>query len=450
MKPLHFAVPVKRWKRLSFMSLPRRSPKKKGIVWAVLFAALLLLATGTFLNFRFGQKARQILKDQFNEQQLLVARSIKFLLLREMAFLEKELLQASEDLGRIGTEPGEILQVLQPCLSRVMESGVSRLELYDGSGKPAYAIHAHRRQMVVSGSAKNADGARSSPPPDKNRVYVSLPFVNGSAVYLDFCAPTANPAFARLCFKLNLSWFLSPLIKKIRSGKTGYAWLIDGQGRFLYHPQHEFIGQSAFDARKSRAQDVSHHEIERIQRDHMLKGQEGMGSYHSTWHLGYTGEIKKLIAYIPITVSQNPPQTWSVAVVAPEYEIEDAMSESFRWQAVFQGLIMLVVIAAGGAFFWIEHRWSRKLEGLVEARTSALKQSEENYRSLVESAEDFIFSLDEQGRLISVNNFTAAFFGGNPEELVGSGAEELFTADIAERLKKNARTVFRNKQKRQG
>ena len=426
------------------MALPRSSRKKKGMVWVVLFAALLLLVTGTGLNFRFGQKARQIVKEQFNEQQLVVARSIKLLLLREMSFLEKELLQAARELGRVGTKPGEIQQVLQRYLSRVMESGVSRLELYDDSGKLAYSLYANRRHMVVSGSVKTAPGARSSPPSQKNLVYMSRPFVSGSATYLDLSAKPYNPEFARLCFKLNLAWFLNPLMKKIRSGKTGYAWLIDEQGKFLFHPQHGFIGQSAFEARKSRVQDVSHHEIERIQRNNMLRGQEGMGSYHSTWHLGYTGEIKKLIAYSPITVSQNPPQAWSLAVVAPEYEIEDALSNIFKWQAVFQCLIMLVFMAGGGAFFWVELRWSRKLEALVEARTSALKRSEENYRSLVESAEDFIFSLDEQGRLISVNNFTAAFFGSNPGELIGAGADKLFTAEIAERLKKIAQTIFKN------
>ncbi len=412
------------------------------MVWAVFFAALLLLAAGTVLNFRFGQETRQIVKKQFNDQQLVVARSIKFLLVREMSFLEKELLQAAGSLGNSGPEPEAVNQTLQPYLSRVMELGVTRLELYDGNEKLAYSLYPNRRQMVPGGSIGAFDDIRGGVQPGKNAVYVSPPLVNGSVIYLNLSAKPANPAFSRLCFKLNLSWFLNPLFKEVRSGKTGYAWLIDAQGRFLYHPQYDFIGQSAFEARKSRGPDISHHEIDHIQRNNMLQGMEGMGSYHSTWHLGYTGKIEKLIAYSPITVSQNPPQTWSVAVVAPVFEIEDAVSNIFRWQAVFQGLILLVIIAAGGAVLWTEISWSRKLEALVTARTSALKRSEENYRSLVESAEDFIFSLDGQGRLISVNTFTAAFFGSHPEELISFGADKLFTAEIADRMKKIVQTVF--------
>ena len=43
----------------------------------------------------------------------------------------------------------------------------------------------------------------------------------------------------------------------IRSGKTGYAWVIDSYGKFIYHPEKSFIGDTAFDARSNRAP-VSH------------------------------------------------------------------------------------------------------------------------------------------------------------------------------------------------
>ena len=108
-------------------------------------------------------------------------------------------------------------------------------------------------------------------------------------------------------------------------------------------------------------------------------------------------------------------------MVAPVMEIENAVGKIHRWIAMLQGLIILVVMAAGGTLLWLQMRWSHHLEEMVETRTLALKRSEENYRSLVECAEDFIFSLDEEGRLISVNSYTAAFFGSRPEELIGRG-----------------------------
>jgi PAS domain S-box-containing protein len=72
----------------------------------------------------------------------------------------------------------------------------------------------------------------------------------------------------------------------------------------------------------------------------------------------------------------------------------------------------------------------------------ALRKSEEKYRSLVESAEDFIFTVDESGRFQSVNNFTANFFGGTPSQFVGQPLTVLFSEAIARQQRKLIRMVF--------
>jgi two-component system, NtrC family, sensor kinase len=112
---------------------------------------------------------------------------------------------------------------------------------------------------------------------------------------------------------------------------------------------------------------------------------------------GVTGKIEKLIAFSPIHL-RSTPQVWSVAVVAPVFEIEDALGNIHRRQALLQALVILVIVVAGGTVLFFEIRWSHRLEKTVRARTLALKRSEENYRSLVESAEDFIFTLDQNGQ----------------------------------------------------
>jgi two-component system, NtrC family, sensor kinase len=114
-----------------------------------------------------------------------------------------------------------------------------------------------------------------------------------------------------------------------------------------------------------------------------------------------------------------------VAVVAPVFEIEDALRNIHRRQALLQALVILVIVMAGGTVLFFEMRWSHRLEQTVRDRTLSLKRSEENYRSLVESAEDFIFTLDQGGKLLSVNSFTASWFGNRPEALIGVGVDRL-------------------------
>jgi PAS domain S-box-containing protein len=246
-----------------------------------------------------------------------------------------------------------------------------------------------------------------------------------------------------LLFNLNVSWFLNPFLSDIRSGKTGYAWLIDEKGNFLYHPNTEFIGKNSMQIREEKYGDVPLGAIGEIQQEKMLKGEEGAGIYFSGWHRGITGKIKKLIAYSPVSLSHRPSRFWSVAVVAPTSEIEDAIQSGHLRQLLLQGLVIFAILFAAVAVLFFEMRWSRSLEKRVRQRTEELKKSEEKYRSLVESAEDFIFTVDFDGNFQSMNSFTAIFFGGRPEDFVGKGLSSLFPEKVAQEQLKLVKLVFK-------
>ncbi|RJQ84159.1 MAG: PAS domain S-box protein [Desulfobacteraceae bacterium] len=423
------------------MDQPKGAGFRKRLIVGVVVAALAILAAGTLLNVRFGRAALQVAKDQFNEEQLVVSRNVKYWVERQIVFLSQELLLAAKQIEGSAPQAEAVHTLLEPCFQRVMELGVAKIEITQAERGLAYVHYPNRPMVVDIAHAPGLLPAQASLP-DGPAVVISDPTIDGSDMYLKLSAPLVHASLDSIAFHLNLSWFLGPFLKHIRSGKTGYAWIIDGQGRFLCHPHAAFIGKSAFEARQERDPGVSHVLINTIQRERMLKGREGTGSYEAAWHRGITGKIEKLIAYSPITVSTVPPQNWSVAVVAPVYEIEEAVRKIHRWRAMLQALVMLVVVAGGGALLFFEMRWSRLLEKTVQARTAALKRSEENYRSLVESAEDFIFTLDGQGNLLSVNSFTANFFGGRPEELTGRGVDLLFSKEVAARQVKIASRVF--------
>ncbi len=175
----------------------------------------------------------------------------------------------------------------------------------------------------------------------------------------------------------------------------------------------------------------------------MLNGGKGTGLYTSAWHRGIFGEIKKLIAYHPVSVSQNPMQKWSVAVVAPVSEIEAAVQKGYRRQLLLQGLVIIIILLGSGSILFYEIQWSRVLEQKVNQRTEELKRSEGKYRSLVESAEDFIFTFDPKGNFLSMNTFTANFFGGRPDEFTGQNFSSLFAEDMPEKYLKLIDLVYK-------
>ncbi len=78
---------------------------------------------------------------------------------------------------------------------------------------------------------------------------------------------------------------------------------------------------------------------------------------------------------------------------------------------------------------------------------SALLRSEEKYRALAESARDFIYVLDENGKLLYVNNCAARFFSMLPEELVGKAQEDIFTPELTEIHRKAVAKVLETGEK---
>jgi two-component system, NtrC family, sensor kinase len=235
----------------------------------------------------------------------------------------------------------------------------------------------------------------------------------------------------------------------IRSGKTGYAWVIDTQGRFLIHPEKGFVGENAFAVREKREPKISFSAINRIQKDEMLTGQEGTGFYYSGWHRGLKGKIKKLIAYSPVFLSRRDPKKfWSVAVAAPISEVEGVVHSLYVRQLLFQLLVIVAFIAGGFGIIFSELRYGKALRKEVERAVSDLKESEERYKKLIESAEDIIVTMNEEGKILSINPYGATLFGKIPEALLGQDLLNLFdpkSAALQENLLKRVFVTHKSK-----
>lgn len=80
-----------------------------------------------------------------------------------------------------------------------------------------------------------------------------------------------NKFSGAIVFTVDVTYLVGKVAKKIRSGKTGYAWVIDHNDIFLYHEEQGFIGQNAFEARKGKKPTISFARINEIQREKCLK-----------------------------------------------------------------------------------------------------------------------------------------------------------------------------------
>jgi two-component system NtrC family sensor kinase len=416
----------------------------KRVAVSVVAGAVLFLIAGALLGLWTIQEMKKIVTGQFNQEQLVIARTVRQRIEREIKLLVKEISLLVGDISAGPLNPQQWNERIQQSFSRILESGVWKIEIIDAAGGRGHLFMPHR-SFTVRPLAET--GSDEIPLPERlpaGSVYISAPQIKTSGYALVLAAPLSDEPGRCLIFHVNVSWFLAAFIREIRSGSTGYVWLIDQTGHFLFHPDAGFIGKNAFTVRQQKYPDVSFAKINFIQKEKMLTGSEGTGWYEAGWHRGITGPIKKLIAYCPVVISEKPPQKWSVAVVAPVSEIEDALRKSSLQLFMLQGLVIAFIVSGSAALLLFEIRWSRLLEKKVSRRTEELKKSEEKYRSLVESAEDFIFTVDNDGQFQSMNSFTANFFGGHSDDFIGKHLASVFSEHTAEKQLKLIRLVYQH------
>lgn len=404
----------------------------KNLVVVISVTALVLLGLSIVMGLWSERAVRETVANQFNAEQLVIARNVAHLIAREFHLLEKEIVLIGEEIGWQGFDPGKHSNLMQKSLARILESGVRKIEIVDFKAGHSHVYIPYRQWIEEKTLPAIDDYFVPLTLNDAGSIRVSRPQIKQGGLRM-LMGVSLGSGQQLLVFNINLSWFLNPLIADIRSGQTGYAWVIDEDGIFLSHPKSSFIGEDAFTIRKADDPRLSYRSINHLQREMMAQGKAGKGLYTSAWHRGITGEIKKLIAYYPVIISHDPVQRWFVAVVAPVSEIESAVQQGYRRQLMLQGLVIAVILLSAGTVLFFEIRWSRILEGRVSQRTDQLRQSEGKYRSLVESAEDFIFTVDPAGNFISMNTYTANFFGGRPEEFLGRNFSSLFSGDDPEK-----------------
>jgi len=413
------------------MQISKDTLAGRTIVAIVYIAVILLLTAGILLGVWTAREMTAVVTDQFNAQQMAIAQTTKARIESELNEIKSDLYFLAQAILEKPANAQEIAGALRPNLPRLPENIVRRVEFVDRANG-----------RVFTGLLTGSWSERRLPEDDPTRAvrfavqkepafWVSAVSVDTTVEEMMMAVRVGQDPDRMLVFHLSVSALLSSIVKPIQSGKTGYAWVIDQEGRFLFHPNPDFLGRDAFAIRDEKFPDLSNKPIHFIQKERMLKGEQGTGWYYSGWHRGYTGPTKKLIAYCPIQIAENPPRFWSVAVVAPQSEVEDALSQGSFRLLLLQGVVVLAVILGAAAIIWLENRWSSVLEAKVLAKTDALAKSEEKYRSLVESAEDLIFTVDRDICFQSLNTFTAKFFGGTPERFVGRPISSAFPEAVA-------------------
>ena len=395
--------------------------------------------TVLLLGWQSSQKIRDVVTEDFNQQQLVLAQYAAKQIENSLDILRRDIFLLSNTLSAQHPLEADIKRILITTFPGILDQGGLAIRYVDAQNHLTHVVDSRgyrtapqsyedRERLTWAGQKKHVGAVFVSDvihilyENERERliVYLARPvWRTGSQ------RTTTDGLTGVLVFVLDAGGIAEKTTKSIRSGKTGYAWVLDNKGIFLYHPEREFIGKNAFEARKKYRPAISFDKINEIQRELMLKGKEGTSSFISGWHRGEEGRIKKLIAYTPVHFDPEEGRIWSVAVVAPVSEVEGAIHGIQVRQFLLEGVVIIAIISGGLLIISLIFRWSESLSAQVEKRTRELKISENQYRSLIENANDIIFTTDRDGTILSINQAGLGFFQKSAVDLIGQSLGDI-------------------------
>jgi two-component system NtrC family sensor kinase len=416
---------------------------------------IVLLAVAFILGILSLKRTQEIVSDDFQQQQLILAKTTARQIEDGLAFLRRELrilayspsIQYLEDVAWANR-----MRVSFTELSKLGVTAIERIDFTGGAADQAFVLDASGPHLVHQDFNPSPVVAWAREPANRGRIYqgavqvisqgrYKVPIMNlATPVYQESVDESHPKATGRLdgvlIFKIDVSTFAANYCAGIRSGRTGYCWVMDNKGIFLYHPEKDFIGQDAFTARGRRNPAISFARINEIQKTKMLAGEEGASRYISGWHRGVIRQMEKFVAFSHAKVDAAGSRIWPVAVVAPTDEVYGTIHSLYVRQFLIQGLLIFALILAAAAVIYYESRWSVELQAEVDRTTTDLRRSQKQYKSVVENARDLIFLVNEQGAFLSANTAMARLFGIPAAAIVKKRISDLFSREDADAMLK--------------
>jgi two-component system, NtrC family, sensor histidine kinase HydH len=348
--------------------------RKHIIAACLVFIALTLAIAG--MGYRAKTDIEAVVTDQFNHQQLILAQKIAEDITDHFAFL-RTCLESLSLMWRQETVADGKPWLAVPAYYNifaewnvvalgVMRPGQNELTFYDASGvvlldadlcmenacRNAFVPSAHVGRISISRVFAPDKGFLAG----RRLVAMTMPLTDDSG------------GMGGLVLIVDAMSVAARYAHTIRSGETGYAWVLDDVGVFLEHYEAEFVGHESLEVRRERGPTIDWTRLDWLIKSRVLTGERGMDWYVSGWHRERIGMVKKFVAFCPVPLSgaEDPGNRWSVALAAPEEEIQGLIGRLMVREWAIVGLFELVVFIGFVTTMHYALRWSKVLEREVD------------------------------------------------------------------------------------
>jgi two-component system, cell cycle sensor histidine kinase and response regulator CckA len=113
--------------------------------------------------------------------------------------------------------------------------------------------------------------------------------------------------------------------------------------------------------------------------------------------------------------------------------------QTFNYKLLWQALTIFVLVLAALLF------WNRKLSREIKSREqaeAALRETEQRYRGIIETAMDGFWMVDTNGRILEANDAYCKMSGYDREELLGMNVADLEAVEAQQEIAEHIRRIF--------
>jgi C4-dicarboxylate-specific signal transduction histidine kinase len=372
------------------------------------------------LNVSFQRTLQIEMAEQFNKQQLLIAKTEATNIQSYLNVIKEDMLHVVQLAAMMNISKEKDFRVLTDSSCRHIGDIKRRVVFLDNQGKIRFtrgtmAIE-ETDDRIFSSAVKNGCQSDALIQQDSKRVYLTAPVCRSGSLT------------GALMVFIDIHDMSSMFLSSIKSGLRGYAWMMDEKGNLLYHPtQPDMVGRNLYKTDSSCFKCHKTFDVEK-------KIIEGKGDFHGK-QVAPTGE-NKVLAFSTASVGDSK---WIVAVSAPYTEVTMSIKKSMKYYSwLIIAIFLIMNVASVLLIFFYRNKtrseelerhekelekYAGELEQKVSQRTWELTAEKEKLNTIVSAIGIGIMLVDNQEMILWINQTMQDIAG---RDITGTHCRELF------------------------
>jgi len=349
------------------------------------------------LNVIFHESLQEELAQQYNKQQLLIAKTVADSIYGRLEHIMEEGVNLARLLANRGLEPEGLEDFITTAFEEVNKEIKSILIVTDKNRRVVYgaadgiALWDDRELIDMGKRLKKGEAYFTERIKHERRLKMVTPIIR------------ADQLIGFIFIVIDIDTINKKFLSDIKSGQRGYAWMIDNSGTLIYHPtQPDMIGNNLYTASQRCFNCHYSFNLEKM----VIEGNINYGRY-----IAPTGE-DKVLAFSRIEIGNVK---WIVCISSSYKEIISITEKSMKLYSILVMAIFTTVFFGALLIVLINRR---RVKAEIESKRAILLEKKK-IDTIVSAIGSGLVLLDKHDRILWINK-TLKEWAGDIEGMEGS------------------------------